>query len=153
MILGIDPGISGGIALIARTGSLAWAEAMPVLRSAVPLIDAQTLSEWLRRESGVDVFAYVERAQSFPGQGIASAFNYGAHFGSILTALGDLGIGVELVSPAVWKKAAGLSKDKREAVAKVRQFYPRFPLKASQDGIAEAILIARHGLALQAGGG
>lgn len=144
LVLGVDPGQSGGLALIGRTtGNLLWAEAMPVIKNAVPTVDTGQLGHLLR--GCHDVFAYVERAQAMPRQGVSSAFNYGVIFGSILTALADLGIGYELVSPAVWKRKAGISADKRESVDRVRQLYPTFPVKRSEDGIAEAILIARHG--------
>lgn len=146
MILGVDPGLSGGLALINRHGVLQWAEAMPVNRAALATIDVRQLAHMIGMASGGEIFGYVERAQAFPGQGVASSFNYGVLFGSLLTALTDLGVGYELVSPAAWKRQAGLSSDKREAVAMVRQMYPSFPVKRSEDGIAEAILIARYGL-------
>lgn len=145
MILGVDPGLSGGVALVSRTGSLVSAEAMPVLRNAVSTIDVQALSRFLRAADGAEVVGIVERAQAMPRQGVSSAFNYGLTFGSILTALAAEGIGYELVSPAKWKRDLGLSADKRESVDRVRQIYPTFPVKRSQDGIAEAILIARWG--------
>lgn len=144
LVLGVDPGQYGGLALIGRaSGNLLWAETMPVLKNAVPTVDVGELGRLLR--GCHEVFAYVERAQAMPRQGVSSAFNYGCIFGSILTALADLGIGYELVSPAKWKREAGLSADKRGAVDLVRQLYPAFPVKRSEDGIAEAILIARHG--------
>lgn len=146
MILGIDPGMSGGIALLHRSGVIAFAEAMPVLRNAVATVDVRRLGEWLRAAGATDIFAFVERAQAYPRQGISSAFNYGVIFGSVLTAIADLGIGYELVAPAKWKRDFGLTADKREAVQRVQQMYPRFPVKRSEDGIAEAILIARWGL-------
>lgn len=143
-ILGVDPGQSGGIALVGRDGALLFAEAMPVLHNTVPTIDVQALGRLMHGHH--PRMAFVERAQAMPRQGLSSAFNYGVIFGSILTALADLGIGYEFVSPAKWKREAGLSADKREAVDRVRQLYPSFPVKRSEDGIAEAILIARHGL-------
>jgi crossover junction endodeoxyribonuclease RuvC len=147
LVLGVDPGLSGGLALIGRqTGNLLWAEAMPVLRNSVPTVDVRQLGHLLT--GAHDVFAYVERAQAMPRQGISSGFNYGCIFGSILTAIADLGIGYELVSAAAWKRKAGISADKRESIDRVKQLYPTFPVKRSEDGIAEAILIARHGAGL-----
>jgi len=147
MILGIDPGLSGGVALLARDGGLQFAEAMPTLRNAVPTVDVGQLGEWMRlHAAGAVVFACVERAQAMPRQGVSSAFNYGCVFGSMVTALAGLGIGYELVAPAKWKRAAGLGAEKRQALDLVRQLYPRLLLKRKDDGIAEAILIARWGL-------
>lgn len=149
MILGVDPGISGGLALVGRNGTLFAAEAMPVLRNAVPTIDVRRLSEFLRAADGAEVFGYVERAQAMPRQGVSSAFSYGVIFGSILTALADVGIGYELVSPAKWKRDLGLDGDKRRSVDRVGQLYPTFPVKRSEDGIAEAILLARWGAGIR----
>ena len=147
LVLGVDPGLSGGLALLVRdTGKLLWAEAMPVLRNTVPTVDVRQLSHLLT--GAHDVFAYVERAQAFPRMAASSVFNYGVIFGSILTALADVGIGYELVSPAVWKRKAGLTADKRGSLDRVAQLYPTLALKRKDDGLAEAILIARHGAGL-----
>lgn len=143
-VLGVDPGISGGLALLSPSGGLLFAEAMPVIRTAVPLVDVGEVDRMLR---GHEVrFAFVERAQAMPQQGVSSAFNYGTVFGSLCAALMALDIGVEFVQAAKWKRDAGLTADKRGSFDLVRQLYPSFPLKRSEDGIAEAILIARHGL-------
>jgi crossover junction endodeoxyribonuclease RuvC len=146
LVLGADPGLSGGLALIRRTGELLWAEAMPVIHNTVATIDVRQLGHLMTGHH--EVFAFVERAQPMPRQGVSSAFNYGCLFGSLLTSLADLGIGYQLVQAAAWKRKAGISADKRESVDRVKQLYPTFPVKRSEDGIAEAILIARHGAGL-----
>lgn len=147
LILGVDPGMSGGLALLTReTGALHWAEAMPVLRNTVPTVDVRQLGHLLT--GAHDVFAYVERAQAFPRMAASSVFNYGVIFGSILTALADLGIGYEFVSAAAWKRAAKLTADKGGSLDRVAQLYPTLGLKRKDDGLAEAILIARHGAGL-----
>jgi crossover junction endodeoxyribonuclease RuvC len=147
LVLGVDPGLSGGLALIGRqTGNLLWAEPMPVIRNAVATVDVAQLGHLLR--GCHEIFAYVERAQAMPRQGVSSAFNYGVVFGSILTALADLGIGYELVAPAKWKRDMNLSRDKAASLDRVRQLYPTLALKRSEDGLAEAVLIARHGAGL-----
>jgi hypothetical protein len=149
LLLGVDPGLSGGIALLRPNGSLLAAEAMPVLRNAVPTVDVRQLGHLLKAAEGAEVFAYVERAQAYPRQGVSSAFNYGLLFGSILTAIADLGIGYELVQATKWKRDLGLHSDKRESVDRVKQLYPTFSLRKTEDGIAEAILIARWALTRQ----
>ena len=143
LVLGVDPGLSGGLALIRRTGELLWAEAMPVIHNTVATIDVRQLSHLMTGHH--EVFAFVERAQAMPRMNVSSVFNYGCLFGSLLTSLADLGIGYEFVSAAAWKRKAKLSPDKRESVDRVKQLYPTFPVKRSEDGICEAILIARHG--------
>jgi hypothetical protein len=151
LILGADPGQSGGIAVLDRTGRLLCAEAMPVLRGAVPTVDVRALGLLLRCIDDHECYAYVERAQAMPRQGASSGFNYGVIFGSLLTALHTEGIGYELVQALHWKKGMNLHSDKRGSLALCRQMYPALDLKRKDDGIAEAILIARWGLRQQGG--
>jgi hypothetical protein len=51
------------------------------------------------------VHVVVERAQSFPGQGVASSFRYGRDYGRILGVLDVLGWPYETVPPGVWHRA------------------------------------------------
>jgi hypothetical protein len=154
-IIGIDPGLTGGVAMLRDDGSLDFAEPMPVLQAAVATVDYATLEQWIDsrlhwydgKSPRAPVFAYVERAQSMPDQGVSSAFNYGLLFGSVLTALAALDIGYELVSPRKWKATFGLDTDKRKSIALATQFYPQLaPLRAKDDGLAEAVLLARWGM-------
>jgi hypothetical protein len=148
-ILGIDPGLTGGVALLRADGGLEFAEGMPVRQAAVATVDVDQLRAWMQQRIApwTDAFAYVERAQAMPQQGVSSAFNYGLLFGSVLTALASLGIGYELVAPAKWKRDVGLNRDKRQSIALALQYYPQLaPLRAKDDGIAESVLLARWGL-------
>lgn len=146
MILGCDPGITGGLALIRHDGSLVFAEAMPILHGTVTVVDPRQVDHLLRAAEGAEVTAVVERAQSFPGMGVSSSFNYGTAFGSLLGILGSLGIGIAFASPAKWKREMGLDSGKRRSVDLARQMYPKITLRASDDGIAEAVLLARWAL-------
>lgn len=145
LVLGVDPGATGGIALLDRSGVIRFAEAMPALRTAIPTIDVGALNSWLTHHHE-PVRGYVERAQAMPRQGVSSSFNYGAIAASVCTALTALGVGYELVQAAKWKRDMGLDSDKRRSLDLVRQMYPRLHLRAKDDGIAEAILLARWGL-------
>lgn len=149
LVLGVDPGLTGGLALLGRAGQVVAAEAMPVLRNTVPTIDARALGAFLRAAQGEEVFAYVERAQAFPRMAVSSVFNYGVVFGAILQALHDLDIGIEFVQAAKWKRDLGLTSDKGRSIDRVRLLYPTLPMKKSEDGIAEAILIARWGAGIR----
>ncbi len=81
-----------------------------------------------------------------PRQGIASAFQFGVGFGSVLSVLQALHISLEFVTPAVWKRAYGLSRDKHASLFKARLMFPTAELNlAKHDGRAEALLIAEYG--------
>ncbi len=83
-----------------------------------------------------------------PRQGIASAFNFGVGFGSVLSILQARHLSIELVTPVVWKRAMGLSKDKRASLDKARLLYPAADLSlAKHEGRAEALLLAHWALA------
>jgi hypothetical protein len=78
-----------------------------------------------------------------PRQGIASAFNFGVGFGSLLGVLQARHIAIEFVTPAVWKRTMGLSQDKRASLDKARLLYPDAELGlAKHEGRAEALLLA-----------
>ena len=107
----------------------------------------ETLGRLLADRNIDSMFAYVERAQSMPQQGIASAFNYGCCFGTLLGTLAALGIGYQLVPASVWKRKLGLmaGSDKKASIGLAQQHYPSRTFKASQHGLAESLLIARWG--------
>jgi hypothetical protein len=82
-----------------------------------------------------------------PAQGIASAFQFGVGFGSLLGVLQALHIRIELVTPAVWKRSYGLGKDKHASLHKARLLFPTADLHlAKHDGRAEALLLAHYAL-------
>jgi len=60
-----------------------------------------------------------------PKQGIASAFLFGVGFGSILSVLQAMHIPIEFVTPVVWKRSYGLSKDKAPIRVKTRAVHRR----------------------------
>ncbi len=152
-ICGIDVGKKGGVAFL--TGAEATAVAMPTLAAFIAML------EWhAAAEAGLHVF--IEKAQSFPGgQGIASAFNYGQHFGELLGVIQALGIAHTLVRPAVWSKMmhAG-TKDgetKARSLEAAQRLFPRVSLLATprckkpHDGIYESLLIAEYGRRILSG--
>ena len=91
--------------------------------------------------------AVVERVSAMPRQGVASSFTFGVGLGSILGTLQTLRLPIELVTPAQWKTALGLGKDKRVSLDKARLLFPSADLHlAKHDGRAEALLLAHFAL-------
>jgi crossover junction endodeoxyribonuclease RuvC len=142
--LGVDPGLKGGVAALDGEGRLLWAEPLPMLDG---LVDPSALRALLSRLGGdpTRLFAYVERAQAFPGQGISSTFKYGVGYGSLLSALAWQGIGYQAVPAGAWKRAMGLTGDKADSIAMARRYWPQLALRRKDDGLAEAALLARWG--------
>ncbi len=141
--LGIDPGATGAIALVIHTGELWWVEDMPD-----PLHGA-AIESLLRNEGPFT--AAVEDVHSMPGQGVASSFKFGKHFGMVLGALGYAHIPYTLVTPNRWKKAQRVTADKDTSRARAIELWPSHADKFKRkkdNGRAEAALIA-HWLCTQ----
>lgn len=149
LTIGIDPGLSGAVALLDGDGLPELVADLPVIRDGrLSWIDGGALqSVLLEALHGRPCRAAVERVSAMPAQGIASAFTFGVGFGSILSVLQTLHLPIELVTPAQWKTALGLSKDKRASLDKARLLFPTAELHlAKHDGRAEALLLAHFAL-------
>jgi crossover junction endodeoxyribonuclease RuvC len=149
MRIGIDPGVSGAIAILDSESVTTFD--MPTMTSGKKqMVNAAELAKLLesyrrQREGGVCI--YLEQVSAMPGQGVSSMFNFGVSFGIVQGITGALQIPMILVTPQSWKKRAGLlKKDKDAARTLAQQLYPAAPLGRKKDiGRADAILIARFG--------
>lgn len=156
MIIGIDPGLNGAVAMI--NGNHAEVHDLPVMTEPgakkTKTIDEVTLYHLIEKfERQTDDLAqvFIERVGTMPGQGIASAFNFGRGVGKIEGALAPFTwMTLNYLRPAEWKKAVGIgagsAKDASLTLAR-RQFpmlHEQLNLK-KHDGRAEALLIALAG--------
>lgn len=147
LTIGIDPGLSGAIAILDWHGHVLACEDLPVVRDkSLAWIDGGLmLSTIMNYREGNDTVAMIERVSAMPKQGVSSSFQFGVGFGSILGVLQALAIPIEFVTPRTWKKSYGLDSDKKAALHKARLLYPDVDLHlAKHDGRAEALLIARY---------
>lgn len=157
-IIGIDPGLTGAIAILTPTGTFVAVRDMPIKVSGSGKakvkneVDAEMLTELLlhcvapdgsMRESTL----YLEQVASFRDQGVAGVFSFGHSYGIVKGVAAALGLPLVLIRPAVWKKEFGLLKQKKDAARTYAiQLYPLAPLERKKDcGRADAILIARYG--------
>lgn len=147
--IGIDPGVSGAIAVLCD-GDLLRLEDMPVAivgktRKHRDIMEGQ-LAQILRPHPGATV--WLEAVHSMPGQGVSSSFLFGACYGACKGVAAGLGLRVELVRPQTWKKSFGLiGTDKDAARAVASNLYPGASLARKKDiGRADAILIAHFGV-------
>lgn len=153
IIVGIDPGQSGGIALIAENGQTAsW-----IMPLAGKEIDGHEVANYLRGLPDVTVF--IEKVHAMPKQGVSSTFKFGMGYGLVIGICEALGIPYRLVTPQAWKKTvlAGTTKDKDAAISFVRRAYPSVDLtpgkkRVPHDGIADAVCIAEYGRQLMSKG-
>jgi crossover junction endodeoxyribonuclease RuvC len=147
LIVGVDPGATGAIAALNLDGQLAWTIDMPHTSGTVqPALIAHQLTNQLVVE------AWVEHVHAMPRQGVASSFKFGMAYGTVLGVLGTMRIPVRHVTPAKWKKAAGLPANKTAARQRACELWPDHAhlfARVKDDGRAEAALIALHGLTQQ----
>lgn len=152
MILGIDPGFGGALAFLVPASKQLTVIDIPVVPTKTGkkelniVLLSRIIYQW--REVGEGGFAVIERVGSMPGQGVASAFNFGKGYGIILGILAGNGIETRFVAPAKWKKHYGLTKDKGLSRALATKHFPDNAQQFSRmkdDGRAEAALIALYG--------
>lgn len=147
--LGIDPGLSGAIAVYnPDTGDLdVWD--MPVHEiKGKKQIDLYQLGVLIDSVKHKIKMAVIEAVHSMPAQGVASSFNFGFAAGAAQGVVAANLIPMTLVPPAVWKRAMGLSADKDVSRQRASQLLPKhsnqWPLKKN-DGKAESALLAYYG--------
>lgn len=142
-IVGIDPGITGGIACI-HNGKLADVEPMPVHDSRV---DGAAIDHLLTIWEPDAV--YVEDTQAMPKNGSIASFSLGLNTGILIGVIQANAFRLVRVKPQLWKKRMGLSgKDKTASRGLATELFPDFAQRfklVKNDGLAEACLIARYG--------
>lgn len=151
LTLGIDPGITGALAIIDQHGDIVLLEELPTLSNGQGRvkrsIDPAGLCHLLRIYAPDIRAAWIEQVSGRPGQGVASVFSLGHSAGAIAGVIAALGIPHHPVTPTTWKRAAGLpTADKEEARALATRLFPAVPLHRKRDhNLAEALLIAWYG--------
>lgn len=153
VIVGIDPGRTGALAAIDDRGRLLAVADMPPRLAGAPM-DGWLL--WVGmalhdfRPMADEPVVFVEQPFAMPNQSSSSTGAQFAAYGAILGALGALGLEVHTVTPSEWKRAVGVTADKRSSLNLARQLWPddadRWFKLAKHDGRAEACLIALHGI-------
>jgi crossover junction endodeoxyribonuclease RuvC len=145
LVLGIDPGFTGGLALVGQC-AIASVATMPLsMQSGRRELDAEALAAFMRSVAPRITFAAIEDVSAMPGQGVTSMFRFGYGAGMLAGMLAALDIQTLKVRPAVWKTALGLSRDKKESTRLVTKLFPTHPI-IEHDGVAEAVLIAHFAL-------
>lgn len=132
-ILGIDPGKSGGLALIDGSGD---AIAIKMPETERDIYEAICNYEPDR--------VYIEKVGAMAGQGRVSIWTFGQHYGSLRMALIAAGIPFETVAPGVWQRGMRcLSKgNKNVTKARAQELYPQLRITHAT---ADALLIATWG--------
>jgi len=159
-VIGIDPGLDGGRALITPSYNAIVLDPptlvvkgkgkKPSHKRLYHVSEiVKTLKCW--KEQYAPLRCYIENVHSMPGQGVVAMFSMGRGLGMYEGVLHALEIPFEYVTPQAWKKLmlSGQNKEKDASVYKAMQLFPSAELKTPRgrllDGRAEALLIAEYG--------
>ncbi len=136
--MGIDPGMSGGLAIINQNGF------SPVIYAFKDKTNADIASVLEKLFYIYDCFCYIENVHSMPEQGRVSIFTFGKNYGGLLMALACFKIPYTTVSPVKWQRHLRcLSRgDKKVTRAKAQELFPDIKVTHA---IADALLIAEYG--------
>lgn len=149
-IIGIDPGASGAVAILEKSGKLVHVFDMPSVElmaggKAKKRVSPEMLADELKLYADQGAIAVVEQVGAMPGQGVSSMFAFGESFGLAKGVLAGLGIPTSTVTPGKWKKFMGVNAGKDGSRAKAAQLWPNQAgefKRVKDDGRAEAALIA-----------
>lgn len=141
-IIGLDPGVSGGIAFVGSD----HADAVKMPATETDVVDV--LREL--RNRATPVFAYLEEVHSMPSDGVRSAFSFGQNYGGLRMALIALQIPFKTVRPQLWQRHVGIRPVKNEAYTKRKnrlkaRAQELFPSLKPTLSTSDALLIARYG--------
>lgn len=168
IVVGIDPGLTGGIAVLDCHRRVKRLTPMPV---AAGLVDSYAIASTLRSLVGdpldpPDVF--LELVGAMPRQGVTSTFKFGRVFGAVEGVVGALQYPLHLIRPKVWQKVAhegvpASADPKERSIAAASRLYPSVDLvrgttatreRATKPhlGLVDALLIAHYGWVTLYGG-
>lgn len=150
-IVGIDPGLSGGIAFFDPKTSYLETHEMPTLNAGSAskrVLDELKIARMFDDRVSDIQKVIIEQVNAMPKQGVTSTFNFGMGFGILRGIISANFIPVEYVRPAKWKKDMRVPSNKDSARQRASEFFPAYADQWSLkkwDGRAEAAIIALYG--------
>lgn len=159
--LGIDPGKSGGLALIDSKGKILSLKTMPETEADTLFCvgSMQVKSNVASKAGDFSIRSVIESVRGFLGEGTeapgSAMFNFGWNYGGLRMAMIASGLSFEDVPPQVWQKALKIPSRKKEGrkykethaafknrlKAKAQQLFPRIYITLAT---CDALLIAEY---------
>jgi len=155
IVVGIDPGVEGGVAVLSDLDILETATIPTMGEGKHRVIDCGQLARWIHERDATE--AMIELAGAHADQGRASIFRFGCAYGQLLGMLATMTLPYRIVSPLKWKRhydllnnrrtgrVVGKDDSRRKAIELFPQHAAQFNLKKSIH-CAEAALLARYAL-------
>lgn len=158
-IIGIDPGMSGGIAVLRAIEVPDGAMHQGIYAMKMPVTD-QDLLDSIGNEAHPptvpihnDAIAFVEKVNAGPKMGSSAAFKFGQNVAAIRMACLALNLRLEYVTPQKWQREFGLivkgrglgqgdTEKKNRNKARAQELFPGIKITHA---IADALLIAEYG--------
>lgn len=137
LILGIDPGISGGAALVSKDRTFVHVESF---KRSTPA----DLIKWLFEHKLKISMGYLEGVGAKPSDGVVPAFKFGMNYGWWQGVLAALEVPFERVYPLKWQTALSCRTGGNKNVSKIRA-QELFPGMKITHATADALLIAEYG--------
>ena len=145
LIVGIDPGKSGGMAVIKRSINDYGAKIITAHNCPDTIEEMVAFISMLRNETPY-ITCYLEKVHAFPTDGRSSAFKFGMNYGIWNGILCAFGIKTELVSPRTWQITFGeLPKQKQERKRRLKQIATEKSGVKATLRTADALCIALYG--------
>ena len=149
-IIGIDPGLSGAIAVLENNKVLKLFD-IPVMSEGKKnkrQLNSALLVSLLKEniQNNEEVSVVVEQVNAMPGQGVTSMFNFGQSFGILKGICSAMQLPMYFVRPSKWKKYFNLINSEKDASrTRAIEIFPYFSSQLSKKkdtNKADAILIA-----------
>ena len=149
VIIAIDPGASGGIAIWDK-GIKSIHKCPKDVEKMADIVNNSVNGSWINGDG--KAVAYIEQVHAFPTDARSSAFKFGTNYGKWLGILGAKKIKTILVSPQKWMKYYQkkfnfkLPKNKTERKRRLKELAAEYTDKTVTLYSSDAILIAMYGV-------
>jgi crossover junction endodeoxyribonuclease RuvC len=150
--IGIDPGISGAVAILDKKGDIVLIFDMPTVEIKVgssmkKKIAPAAIVDELLPFTKEPCIALIEKVGARPGEGAVSMFGFGRSLGVIEGVLAALQVPYSLVAPTVWTKAMRTNPGKDGSREKAMELWPKdaaYFKRVKDNGRSDAALIAKY---------
>lgn len=142
-VLGIDPGVRGGLAVLAPGGKVLFVQGFKPEMTQADLVHVVKQGVEALLRFGSDS-CFIEKVGFKPGDGGMGAFTFGRVDGLLRGAALAFGLTVREVSPVMWQSRMGCLTGGNKNVSKNKAL-SLFPDIKITHAIADALLIAEHG--------
>jgi len=142
--MGVDPGVSGGIAVLAADGAIAW------LLTVRPRMSEKVLRDEIRQAiEALKLYGgrrcYMEKVGFIKGDGGKGSFTFGGVYRFVRAVLLSCDVQISDVAPALWQSKMECLTGGNKNVSK-RRACELFPsVRRMTHAIADALLIAEYG--------